>query len=104
MLIIGRGVFNGKNNIFMTRYNEKFNYILFSKAVALSVYPIGALYAPHTYSFWFVMHPSEDYVYVAGFSDGWTSTANPTSGYLGKIYVNDPIVVHEVGLDADFSV
>ena len=85
----------------MTRYNEQFNYIVFSKAVALSVYPIGATYAPHTYPYRFILHPSEDYVYIVGYSDGWTAASSATeSGYLAKIYVNDPIVTHEVGLDA----
>ena len=83
----------------MTRYNEKFNYILFSKAVALSVYPVGSAYAPYTYPYRFVLHPSEDYVFITGFSDGWTSTVNPESGYLAKFYLNDPIVTHEVTLD-----
>jgi len=76
LLIIGQGDFNNKQNIFMTRYNEQFNYVLFSKAVALSVYPTFAVYPPTTYPFKFVLHPSEDYVFIAGYSEGWTSNAN----------------------------
>ena len=103
-LIIGRGQYPngvGKNNIFMTRYNEQFNYIVFSKAVGVSIYPVGATYAPNTYPNRFILHPSEDYVYIVGSSDGWTSAVSAEeTGYLAKIYVNDPIVTHEVSLDA----
>lgn len=103
-LIIGRGQYPngvGKNNIFMTRYNEQFNYIVFSKAVGVSIYPVGATYAPNTYPNRFILHPSEDYVYIVGYSDGWTSAVSAEeTGYLAKIYVNDPIVTHEVSLDA----
>lgn len=103
MLLFGEWVYNLKNNLFLIRYNEQFNKVLFSKVVAISIYPVAVAYLPETYSGKIKLHSSEDYVFVSGYTKGWRSTTNSESGYLSKIYLNDPIVVHEVSLDVNVA-